>query len=144
MTPPTLQVVLILATGTSLVAAAGVKQCHVCKSSQAGATFANLVCDRIPAMAPDCDNFNKSSLSFLQFCSANQNCLFISKGKEQLRMCTTKQTVETLRTTKGILMAICDRELCNSATTAVTGTALPALLLVLVPLLLAAATPVRQ
>ena len=64
---------------------AGVKQCHVCKSSQAGATFANLVCDRIPAMAPDCDNFNKSSLSFLQFCSANQNCLFISKGSEWTR-----------------------------------------------------------
>ena len=60
---------------------------------------------------------------------------------DQLRMCTTKQTVETLRSTKGVLMAVCDRELCNSAGRAATGAPPPPLLL---PLLLLAAAAARQ
>ena len=60
-------------------------------------------------------------------------------------MCTTKQVVDTLRTTKGILMTVCDRELCNAAgQTSAPSMLLLMLLSVLVATITTAAEAVRQ
>ncbi|XP_043200339.1 uncharacterized protein LOC122369563 [Amphibalanus amphitrite] len=106
---------LILAA-LAISAAGSVDRCHVCKTANALDVFANLHCDSVPETAPDCSLTRSGGGSdFFQHCPQNSNCITITQKEEELRMCTQKQRLETMKTTDGTVMEVCGSNMCNSA-----------------------------